>query len=126
MQRSQQLAAMFLLGAFVVGGSLGFTVDRVMTTRAAQAAPVPKPFLDEFAEKLSLTPAQRSAVDSILDERHRIVDSLMAPIRPGLDSARQSARRQIAARLDAAQKVKFQQYLADMAKKDSIAKATGR
>ena len=35
MQNSKQLAVMFLLGAFVVGGALGFTADRVWGRDAA-------------------------------------------------------------------------------------------
>jgi hypothetical protein len=31
MQRSRSLALMFLLGALLVGGALGFTADRVLT-----------------------------------------------------------------------------------------------
>ena len=31
MQRSKNLAMMFLLGAVLVGGALGFTADRVWT-----------------------------------------------------------------------------------------------
>lgn len=123
MQRSQQLAAMFLLGAFLVGGTLGFTVDRVVGDRMRGAGDSHS-FLDEFSDELQLSPAQRAAVDSILDERHRIDDSLMTPIRPQLDAARQNARRQIAARLDAPQRQKFEAYLARMAKKDSASRGS--
>ena len=33
MDRSKGYAMMFLLGAFIAGGALGFTADRVMDTR---------------------------------------------------------------------------------------------
>jgi hypothetical protein len=109
--RSQQLAVMFLLGAFLVGGTLGFTVDRVVGNRLLARTAETHGTLDAFSEELSLSPSQRAAVDSILDERHRIIDSLIAPVRPRMEVARETARRQIAARLDDAQRLKFESYL---------------
>lgn len=115
MQRSQQLAAVFLLGAFLVGGTLGFTVDRVVGDRLVGFRVAERDsttsMLDEFSAELDLTTAQRAAVDSILDERHRIMDSLMAPVRPQLRAARDSARHAIARRLTPAQQSKFRAYL---------------
>jgi hypothetical protein len=108
-QRSQQLAAMFLLGAFLVGGTLGFTVDRMVGQRSVATGH--EATLDAFATELGLTAAQRAAVDSILDERHRIIDSIMTPVRPSIRAARDSARLQIARRLSPDQRVKFERYV---------------
>ena len=109
MQRSKQLAAMFLLGAFLVGGTLGFTVDRMVGQR--RVVPAHEATLDAFAAEMELTSAQRAAVDSILDERHRVVDSIMTPVRPSIRAARDSARSQIARRLSPDQRVKFERYV---------------
>ena len=111
-QRPKQLAAMFLVGAVLVGGALGFTADRVVGDRLlprAEAAtpPAPNSSLDEFSTEIRLTPAQRAAVDSIMDERHRIIDSIMAPVRPEIAAARESARKQIRARLTPEQEMRF-------------------
>jgi Spy/CpxP family protein refolding chaperone len=73
--------------------------------------------LDRFAEDLDLTPAQRLAVDSILDERHRRMEALFATIRPQMSAIRDSARKQIALRLTPEQRVKYDQYIADQRKK---------
>ena len=73
--------------------------------------------LDQFSAELSLTPAQRSAVDSILDERHRRMDALFETIRPQMSAIRDSARKQIALRLTPEQRVKYDQYIADQRKK---------
>ena len=116
MHRSKQLAAMFLLGAFLVGGTFGFTVDRMVGQRLVPPDTSSASMLEEFAEELDLTATQRAAVDTILDERHRLMDSIMAPVRPGLRAARDSARHQIARRLTPAQQTKFQAYLARQAK----------
>jgi hypothetical protein len=115
-QRPKQLAAMFLLGAVLVGGALGFTIDRVVGDRLlprAEAAtpPAPRNALDEFSAEIGLTPEQRAAVDSIMDERHRIIDSIMAPVRPQITAARESARRQIRARLAPEQETRFDTYI---------------
>lgn len=121
--RPQQLAALFLAVSFVLGGAVGWTASRVVTPATAEAAPdsaatPARPrtgeqgMLDEFARELELTRAQRAAVDSILDERRELVDSLVAPIRPQLDSARELARAQIRQRLTAEQQERFTAYLA--------------
>ncbi len=115
-QRPKQLAAMFLLGALLVGGALGFTADRVVGDKLlprAEAAtpPAPHSTLDEFSTEIGLTPAQRAAVDSIMDERHRIIDSIMSPVRERVSAARESARRQIRARLTPEQERRFDAYL---------------
>ncbi len=115
-QRPKQLAAVFLVSALLVGGALGFAVDRVVGDRLlprAEAAPVPAPrnALDEFSAEIGLTPQQRAAVDSIMDERHRIIDSIMQPVRPQITVAREAARRQIRARLTPEQVPRFDAYV---------------
>ncbi len=104
-------AAAVVAGALVVGAAVGVAGDRVWLGRQRPAAPG---WLDAFAGELALTPAQRAAVDTILDERERVMDSLVAPVRPQLDAARAAARRQIRARLAAPQQARFDQYLARM------------
>jgi hypothetical protein len=74
----------------------------------------PPGWLDAFAADLALTPAQRAAVDTILDERQRVMDSLVAPVRPQLDATRATARRQIRARLTEAQQARFDAYVVRM------------
>ena len=116
-QRPKRLAAMFLLGAVLVGGALGFTVDRVVGDRLlprAEAAtpPASRNALDDFSSEIGLTPAQRAAVDSIMDERHRIIDSIMKPVRPQIAAARESARKQIRQRLTREQEARFDAYIA--------------
>jgi len=98
MQRSKNLAMMFLLGAVLVGGALGFTADRVWM-RDATICSDPKASRALLYDRLDLTSAQRAAWDSILDDRHRQFDSLFKPIRPQMDSIRARSRAQMRALL---------------------------
>ena len=117
MQRSKYLALTFLLVAFLAGGSLGFAMDRVGGDRLFGGDRGERSMLDQFSDDLDLTAAQRLAVDSVLDERHRRMEALFATIRPQMSAIRDSARKQIAARLTPEQRVKYDQYLDDQRKK---------
>ena len=97
MQRSKNLAMMFLLGAVLVGGALGFTADRVWMRDAACNDPRASRAL--LYDRLELNAAQRAAWDSILDDRHRQFDSLFKPIKPQMDSIRSRSRAQMRALL---------------------------
>jgi hypothetical protein len=97
MQRSKNLAMMFLLGAVLVGGALGFTADRVWMRDAACSDPRASRAL--LYDRLELNAAQRAAWDSILDDRHRQFDSLFKPIKPQMDSIRSRSRAQMRALL---------------------------
>jgi hypothetical protein len=97
MQRSKNLAVMFLLGAVLVGGALGFTADRVWMRDAACSDPRASRAL--LYDRLELNAAQRAAWDSILDDRHRQFDSLFKPIKPQMDSIRSRSRAQMRALL---------------------------
>ena len=97
MQRSKHLAMMFLLGAVLVGGALGFTADRVWMKDTSCNDPRASRAL--LSDRLELDAAQRAALDAILDDRHRQFDSLFKPIRPQMDSIRLRSRAQIRALL---------------------------
>ena len=91
MQRSKQQALMFLLGAVLVGGVLGFSAERVILhvdkdrSWAARTA---------MYDDLGLSSSQRASMDSVIDEKNRRVDSLLKPVKPQIDSVRANARAQ--------------------------------
>ena len=105
MQRSKQQALMFLLGAVLVGGVLGFSAERVMlhasTDRSWSARTA-------MYDDLELTPAQRAAMDSVIDEKNRRVDSLLKPVKPQIDSVRANARAQFYRIFTTDQRAKFE------------------
>ncbi len=90
MQRSKSYALMFLLGAFIAGGALGFTADRVITHDKPSRNG--RPSLDRMAKELELTPAQRAQFDSIMADRRAQMRALWAPLRPQMDSIQKIAR----------------------------------
>lgn len=105
MQRSKQQALMFLLGAVLVGGVLGFSAERVMlhtTTDHSWAART------AMYDDLDLSPAQRAAMDSVIDEKNRRVDSLLKPVKPQIDSVRANARTQFYRIFTSDQRAKFE------------------
>jgi Spy/CpxP family protein refolding chaperone len=115
MQRSRSLALMFLLGAVLVGGALGFTADRVLSTDRCARSGDNRSFA-WLTEELHLTPAQSAAVDSIVERRHREMRAMISTVRPQMVAVRDTARQQIRRVLDDAQRARFDELLA---KKDS-------
>ena len=117
MQRSRSLALMFLLGAVLVGGALGFTANRMLTTDRCGKSGDNRRSFAWLTEELHLTPEQSAAVDSIVERRHREMRAVIAPVRPQMDAVRDTARQQIRRVLDETQRARFDELLA---KKDSV------
>ena len=111
MQPSKNLAITFLLGAVIVGGALGFTADRVMLRDRIARRETGRLLL---ADRLQLDSAQRARLDSILDDRHRRWELVMAPVRPALDSIKARARDEIRLMLNPTQRTEFEKVLAEM------------
>ena len=105
MQRSKQQALMFLLGAVLVGGVLGFSAERVMLHASNERSWAAR---NAMYDDLELTPAQRAAMDSIIDEKNRRVDSLLKPVKPQIDSVRANARAQFYRVFTSEQRTKFE------------------
>jgi hypothetical protein len=76
MQRTKQQALMFLLGAVLVGGALGFSADRYLGHEkfASQFGPRAR-----FYDELGLSPQQRSTLDSLEFVQGCAMKSVLAP-----------------------------------------------
>lgn len=115
MRDSKNLALMFLLGAFLTGGVLGFTAnryinrDQVCTTGTTSAS-----LRGILSERLRLSADQQHAVDSILDERSRQYRIEIEPIRPRMDAIKLNAREQIRRVLNEEQRKNFEALLTEM------------
>ena len=113
MQNSKQQALMFLLGAVLVGGALGFTADRMMIRDKLCTAEA-QDMRAVLSERLALTPVQERVVDSILDDKHKRYEIIMAPLQESLDSVKLRARAQIRLVLAGDQMQKFDQLVREM------------
>jgi hypothetical protein len=111
MQQSKNVAIAFLLGAVLVGGALGFTVDRMVLRDRIER---PGTGRVSLADRLQLDVTQRARMDSILDDRHRRWQLVMAPVQPALDSIKQRAREEIRLILNPTQRAEFEKVLAEM------------
>jgi hypothetical protein len=139
MNRSKGYALMFLLGAFLTGGALGFTADRVIATKQRHEGRGGRAYRQRMAEELQLTAQQQRSVDSLIDLKHRQIVALYQPVKPQLDSiallARQvsdSTHAQIKRLLNADQAAKLDRIrdaahkeLAERRGRDSIGGAPG-
>ncbi len=126
MQRPKQQALMFLLGAVLVGGVLGFSAERVF----GGAPKHPQIGREAMYDDLGLSPQQRDQMDSVLDARQDQIQALLRPIQPQLDSVKANARAQFRRILTADQWAKFQQRVkedeARRAKADSTRREQAR
>ena len=86
------MALVFLVLAFVAGGALGFTADRVMDAKHGRDMHGPRTTRQRMAEELKLTPQQQASVDSLIEQKHRQIVTLYKPVKPQLDSIAVQAR----------------------------------
>ncbi len=86
MQRSKSMAVVFLLVAFLAGGALGFAASQ-MTGRGKPGSHGGRESMSvRVARELSLTPTQKTSLDSLMDRRRVQIRELYRPVRPQLDS----------------------------------------
>jgi hypothetical protein len=145
MQRSKTQALMFLLGATLVGGVLGFSFERygrsVTTKDHFDRSMNWRQFL---YRDLGLTEDQRCQWDAIIDSNEVWRNNMMAPYRPQLDSLRKaeqairarvkpqedSLRQLVQSRvmtvLTPDQRTKYEARRADMRRNDSLQRAQRR
>ena len=106
--QSKSLALMFLLGAFVTGGALGFVAKGAMATNTPVVRPGPS---SELARVLGLDQAQATAIDSILRWRSMQDREAAKPIKHLLTANRDSARVLMMKELTPEQQEKFKAML---------------
>lgn len=126
MRSSKSVALAFVLGALVVGGVLGFTADRVMGRAEECSAQANRAAMRRrLADDLTLTPAQRAKLDTILDAKRSSMEALLAPVRPAMRAVGDTAALRIEGMLDPAQRVKFAAMRAAHEKREQEARVKG-
>lgn len=116
MNDSKNLAMMFLLGAFLTGGVLGFTADRYMNRDrvCTTGSGTGNALMAIMSQRLQLSGEQQVKIESILDDRSRQYQVVMEPLRPRLDSIKLTARDQMRQVLSAEQKAQFEALIQEM------------
>jgi hypothetical protein len=108
MTRTKSLALAFYLGAALAGAAIGISVDRLVVqsqTRWWDQTVMRRRTFD----RLGLTVAQRDSATRIYDDRNHRQDSILAPLRPALDSVSGEARQRIAKLLTPQQQTIYDQ-----------------
>lgn len=123
MAKSKTLALVFLLGALLVGGTLGFTSARLLGHGRCAPGEARQVGREALGDRLELSATQRAQLDSILDRRHRDMTAMMAPVRPRLDSIRLRARGEIERILTEPQRAEFERIIAEQQRRDSTERA---
>lgn len=112
MTRPKSVAVAFLAGALLVGGLLGFTAERVVfREKLCDRTADPVRLRDRLAAELGLAPAQRAAVDSLLDVREVRRRAVMAPVQPLVDSVYHLTRDEIRQVLTPEQRRRFEDFI---------------
>ena len=114
MQGSKKnLALMFLLGATLMGGALGFAADRYMVRDRLCAPKLSERQLREgFYNEVGLTAEQRLAWDELLDERQKAMSAARATVKPKTDSIMERYREKTMQLLSADQRARVEQWRA--------------
>lgn len=86
MQKSKSTAVLFLIGAFLAGGALGFTADHMLGRGKHGSRGGRESMSARVARELSLSPDQHKSLDSLMERRREQIRAVYRPIRPQLDS----------------------------------------
>ena len=112
---------MFLLGAVLVGGVLGFSAERVISKKPQRISARMRMY-----EDIGIPADQRVKMDSILDETNCKTQELLRPLRPALDSIRTASWKSILALMTPQQRAAYDAREARAkAFVDSVEKARG-
>ena len=110
MQGSKNLAMMFLLGALLVGGALGFAADRYAVKERLCAPKLTEHELRvAFYDDVGLTAEQRVKWDALLDERQKGMSAARASIKPKTDSIMENYRHRTTELLSPEQRARVEQ-----------------
>lgn len=115
MQPSKNLAMMFVLGAVLVGGVLGFSADRFLVTSKGRYRESER---EKLARVLVLTEVQQVTLDSVLDAKSRDLHALIRPLEPAIDSVSAHTRNQIRAMLTPEQQAIWDDLRREREKRD--------
>jgi Spy/CpxP family protein refolding chaperone len=110
MRQTKGLALTFFIALFAAGAAVGVVTDRYLQREKLQRQwGDQRAMRSRLADDLGMTAEQRAAMDSLLDDRNRQYDSLMAPMRPTLDSLGAATRQRLRQLLTSEQQATYDQ-----------------
>ncbi len=107
MRRTRGWAVAFFVTVAAAGAAVGVTTDRLLLKEGRDQ----QSMRARLADELGMDAAQRIQLDSVLDARNRSYDSLMAVVRPQLDSLGVLTRQRIRQLLTPEQQATYDQML---------------
>lgn len=84
--RQKSVAAMFLLGAFLTGGAVGYAASRTLGPAKTAVAATPENMRAVIKQTLNLSPEQGAKLDSAYNSRRVAMDAVRAVSQPPIDS----------------------------------------
>jgi hypothetical protein len=119
MQHSKTIALLYLVGATLVGGGIGYGVDRHMVKDRLCAPRLSEAeYRERFYDDLGLDPAQRAAWGALLDERVAQTSAVRASYRPKTDSIMAAYNQKTVALLNPEQRKQLEQRRVQMRRGD--------
>lgn len=110
MRQTNGLALMFFIALFAAGAAVGVVTDRYLQREKLQRQwGDQRAMRSRLADDLDMSAEQRAAMDSLLDDRNRQYESLMAPMRPTLDSLGAATRQRLRQLLTPEQQATYDQ-----------------
>lgn len=107
-RRTSRLGAgLLLVAVFVAGAIAGGAFEAAHLLGPRRPPRGPDGFVRHLADELSLSTPQQDSVRAILQRHKPQMDSAWAEMRPRVETLRETIRSEIAAQLDSAQRVKF-------------------
>lgn len=91
MQRTKQQALMFLLGAALVGGAVGFSAAGYLGHEKFASQYGPR---NKFYDDMGLSQQQRNTLDSLAFQQDCTIRTVLTPQKPVLDSIKARFQRQ--------------------------------
>jgi hypothetical protein len=110
MRRTNGLALMFFIALFAAGAAVGVVTDRYLQREKLQRQwGDQRAMRSRLADDLGMSAEQRASMDSLLDDRNRQYETLMAPMRPTLDSLGAATRQRLRQLLTPEQQATYDQ-----------------
>lgn len=110
MRRTNGLALAFFITLFTAGAAVGVVADRyIQRERSLRQWGDQRAMRARLADDLGMSEEQRAAMDSLLDDRNRQYEALMAPVRPTLDSLGTATRQRLRQLLTPEQQATYDQ-----------------